>query len=280
MTGIAEIVEAVSAGAEWTSYFHKTGVPASITAGLWGDLSMAAGTPKYNAYVGPQGEFTALVGAGNDGIYVPDAGSATTYLMQATVAPGANPAQATWILADYLGFYALIDGDSTDQQDMVNAVPVPRAGSGRVALICAAPMAATGTGTITYTNQDGVAGRVATFNAVWSSNVGTLVASSSNAGSAGTRTPWLGLQGGDTGVSLIEAITFSVPPGGFMHAVIMRPITTVVTTAAASFSEKPTIQHAGHPPIIEDGAYLNWLCLSGSGTLAAPVRGSLSFAWC
>lgn len=280
MTGVAEIVGAMAAGAEWTSYFHKTGVPASITAGFWGDMSMAAGTPKYNAYVGPQGEFTPLVGSGNDGIYVPSAGASTLYLTEAAIHPAATPAQGTWILADYLGFYALVDGDSTDQQDMVNAVPVPRAGSGLVALICAAPMAATGTGTITYTNQSGVAGRTATFNAVASSNAGTLVAASSNAGSAGTRTPWLGLQAGDSGVSKIEAITFTTPPGGFMHAVIMRPLMTVSNVEAVTAIEVPTIQRRVTPPVIQPGAYLNWLCLSGSGTLSAPVRGSLQFAWC
>ena len=52
----------------YRSHWHKTTSPVVSGSGFWLDLSMAAGTPKYNPYVGNALEFTPLVGVSNNGI--------------------------------------------------------------------------------------------------------------------------------------------------------------------------------------------------------------------
>ena len=52
----------------WRQHWHKTASPVTTGSGFWLDLSMAAGTPKFNPYVGDALAYTPLVGAGNNGI--------------------------------------------------------------------------------------------------------------------------------------------------------------------------------------------------------------------
>jgi hypothetical protein len=52
----------------WRQHWHKTASPVTTGSGFWLDLSMAAGTPKYNPYVGDALAYTPLVGGSNNGI--------------------------------------------------------------------------------------------------------------------------------------------------------------------------------------------------------------------
>lgn len=103
-------------GATWTNFIHKTSLPVFSSAGMWADASMGAGTPKYNAYVGTQGESTPMYGAGNFGIYTGGDVSENKHLaeimLQSTLA---TLAPADFLLCDYLLNYPLIDMDSTDK---------------------------------------------------------------------------------------------------------------------------------------------------------------------
>ena len=92
------------------------------TAGLFTDYSMSGGTPKYNAYIGNQLESTALVGSGNNGIYTgptPAAGMTKHIAKIAVNTMSTNVPVQSAELRDLLMFYPLIDGDSTDLQEMV-----------------------------------------------------------------------------------------------------------------------------------------------------------------
>lgn len=86
---IAEMASAWEQGRLWQQSIHKTGTPLLPAVGYWGDLSMAAGMPKYNAYVGGQAEFTPMYGTSNFGIYT---GGGTHYAWDAatTYASGAR----------------------------------------------------------------------------------------------------------------------------------------------------------------------------------------------
>lgn len=279
MLSLQSLSDALENGREWTSWFHKTGGPSSVGVTRWADFSMGAGTPKYNAYVGAQLQFTPMQGLGNEGIYLgPDQPGYLRHLVTAQIMTGQTTlAPATFMLLDYLGFYPLIDGDSTDQQDMVNAVPLPRHSGGQVMLVCTTPTAVDVSGTMSYTNDQGVSGRSATFALQFSTFVGCILSAHTTANAA--KAPFLPLAAGDTGVRSIQSITLNGAAGGFFAAVIVKPVLTVPMREAITVEVQPIVQKAQYP-IIQDGAYLNWIYLVGGSGVATPFRGNLQFAWC
>ncbi len=86
---IAQMATAWDVGRVWRQSIHKTGTPLLPAVGYWADLSMAAGMPKYNAYVGGQQEFTPMVGTSNFGIYS-GGGSHSEWSASTTYASGAQ----------------------------------------------------------------------------------------------------------------------------------------------------------------------------------------------
>lgn len=268
-------------GEAWTSWFYKTGGPNNGGVKRWLDASMGAGTPKYNAYVGSQGEATAIFGSRNNGIYVGpaiDAGKKRYLHSVQMICAIANLAPSTWMLLDYLLCYPLIDGDSTDPQIMVQADAIPRYDSGQVMIVCTTPAAADAQATMIYTNQDGVAGRSTTINLRFQVNVGHIFSGPNTA--VAPLTPFVALQSGDTGVKLIESITLATPLGGFVAAVIVRPITTWTIPDNAIFCEVNLFKDKAVLPEIRDGAYLNLIYLQlGSAVTALPIMGHLQFVW-
>ena len=279
MQSLKSLSDAFEAGREWTSWFHKTGGPSSVGAGRWADFSMGAGTPKYNAYVGVQQEFTPLYNAGNEGIHLgPDQAGYLRHLISAQIMTGQTTlAPATFMLLDYLGFYPLIDGDSTDQQDMTNPVALPRYSGGQVMLVCTTPTAADVSGTMVYTNDQGVAGRSVTFGLQFSTFTGCILSAVTISNNA--KSPFLPLASGDTGVKSIQSITLGGAAGGFFAAVIVAPLLTVPMREAITVEVQPINQKAQFP-VIQNGAYLNWIYLVGGSGVATPFRGNLQFAWC
>jgi hypothetical protein len=280
---IVDIAKAqAETGATWTSFVHKNSGPAASNAALWVDTSMGAGTPKYNAYVGAQYESTPLIGAGNFGIYTggdqDDDKYLSEILLQSTVA---SHSLSTYILCDYLMFYPLVDMDSTDQQDMDNVAPLPRYADGagvRIMAVVTTPVSTFGTVTITYTNQDGVGSRTATFYptgfAVAVGNISHGVTSNQVASSH----PFVTLQSGDTGVRSIESITNSSPPGGFMAFVLVKPLATVGLTEATTATETNFIKDKVTMPRIYNGAYLGFVS-GGTIRVSGIFRAALTFIW-
>lgn len=268
-------------GREWTSWFHKTSGPTGFGAGRWADMSMGAGTPKYNAYVGSQQVATPLIGAGNDGIFAgpTPAPGMTRHLHMTHLFSGVSTlAPSSWFLLDYLMFYPLIDGDSTDQQDMDNTAILPRYSDGQVMLVCTTPTSADTTGTMIYTNQAGVTGRSVSFGISFSGATGCILCAHNTV--AGTRSPFLPLANGDSGVRAIESITLAGSAGGFFAAVIVKPLTTIALRENLVPCEMTELIHKGRAPEIKTGAYLNFIyCPMGGAQNAFPLRGFLQFAW-
>lgn len=272
MANIAQIIRAIDAGQTWTSWFAKTTGPGTFGT-RWADMSMGAGTPKYNAYVGSQSVATPFVGSGNDGIYVP---SAAKYITEAMIQPPATLTSATWMLCDYLMHYPLTDGDSIDQQDMDNTAPLPRYDGGQVMLVQTTPLTASALATMVYTNDKGVAGRSVTFGLQFSGLTGCLVCAHNTTSSS--LSPFVPLANGDTGVRAIESITLQGGVGGFFAMVIVKPLTTLVHLEAV-VTESSEIITKGRPIPLLPGAYLNWIMCAGLNAVATPFRGNLSFAW-
>lgn len=285
---LGSIAQAASAiaetGACWTSWFHKTGGPASFGAGRWADLSMGAGTPKYNAYVGTQGAATPLIGAGNDGIYLGAAGAAgqTRYLHQI----GLHTTSTTWApstyrLCDYVMHYPLIDGDDTAQQDLDNTQTLPRYTSGagiECMAVCTTPMTANATTTISYQSADGTT-QSSTFTLLASSVVGTVVSSSNSSGAAGSASPFIPRGNGCLGMRRLLSVTNAGSAGGFFALVMVRPISTITLPEANTYAEITQFSQRGTLPEVPDGAYLNWLSLAGQNGTPVPLRGHLDFFW-
>lgn len=273
-------------GATWTAWVNKTGGPASFGAGRWGDLSMGAGTPKYNAYVGTQASATPLIGAGNDGIYcgpTPSAGQ-TKHLHQILVQSASTTlAPAHFTLCDYLMHYPLIDGDDTAQQDLDNTATLPRYTTGEgvhCMVVCTTPMVVNASCTINYTNSDGTPGRTSTFQLLATTVVGCIVSSSDNTGAANAASPFVPLASGDKGIRSIQSITLATGAGGFFAIVLVRPLAHIQIRELNTVTEIDGITgRGGSVPRIYDGAYLNFIYQPGQSGTAVPFRAGLTYAW-
>lgn len=270
-------------GNEWQSFFWKTGGP-NPGAGRWLDTSVGAGIPIYNPYAGSALEATPMIGAGNRGIYTgpePSAGQTKhLFAMQAGTAGTGVPLYL--LLADYLMFYPLVDGDSTDTQDLDNTATLPRSVSGegvRCMAVVAAPMVQSGVVTMTYTNSDGVANRTSKFGLPASGTIGTLATSSSNAGVIGAVSPFAPLASGDKGIRSIESIVMDTAPGGLLNFVLVKPIAHQQVREINTQAEKFLFRESATLPKIESGAYLSFLANNGASATYTPLRGFLQFIW-
>lgn len=274
------------AGANWTQHFFKTGGPASFGASRWGDMSMGAGNPKYNAYVGTQFASTPLQNAGNDGIYLgptPAAGQTKHLHSMMLQSSSTTLAPAHFVLCDYLMHYPLIDGDDTAQQDLDNVATLPRYATGegvKAMIVCTTPMTSNGNVVVSYTNSDGTAGRTSTSAILNTTVVGGIVSSADTSLSANSYTPFIPLAGGDKGIRSIEAITNQTAVGGFYAVVLVRPIASIQLRELNTATEIELFrQRGGTLPQIFDGAYLNWIYTPGQNGTAVNLRGSLTFVW-
>ena len=271
-------------GANWLSWFVKTSTPAPGAAGLWADMSMGAGQPKYNAYVGAQFTATQLINTDNSAIYPGpeiEAGRSRhlTGLSIATT-QASNNVPLTFLLCDYLLFYPLIDGDDDGVQTLENTLSLPRFsdGDGVVAmLVCTTPMTANGTATINYTNCAGQS-KTSTFGIRASSVIGTNVVRANTSGVDGANCPFIPV-GGCRGIRSMQDIQFSAPVGGLMCLVLLKPITSIVAREVNTVTEKWYPIHHADPPKILPGAFLNFLFLTTKTGGPATVRGFLNFAW-
>lgn len=264
------------------SFIFKTGSPVLPAAGWWGDLSMSAGIPKYNAYVGAQGEGTPLIGTGNFGLYAGEpVAPATKHLNRILLQTNsATFAPAKFILLDYLYFYPLVDMDSTDLQEFVNLAPMPRYPDGKgvqAMLVSTVPQTGNAACTISYTNQDGVPGRISTFNVLGPSNVGNCNSSRSLA--PGGFNPFIPLDVGDYGIRSVESLQMSTSAGGFCAVVLVQTIASHLIREKGTVTEHFFLRHKPSLPQVKDGAYLNFIFSSGVAAISSVIRGEVEFYW-
>lgn len=270
-------------GQFWDSYFYKTGSPVLTAAGMCADLSMAPGTPKYNAYVGSQLEGTPFIGSGNNGIYVPGVTGDQIHIQDIHIGTsGASFAPATFWLCDYLYAYPLIDLDSTDIQLMDGSVaPVPRYADGagvRAAFVTTTPQTASAQVDIAYRNAAGASSRAASFFTNVS-NVGQIQGGSIAGGAAGSQSPFIALANGDAGVREIESLQCQASAGGFGALVLVRPLAEIKLREQNTPAEISFITGKRTLPRVLPGAYLNFMFSSGVAATSSAIRGFIRFAW-
>lgn len=282
--GIRALADAMEGGESHTAFFFKSG--STGNGARWFDFSMAPGIPRYNAYVGSPLAFTPLYGSGNNGIYLgpePTDGKKRVLTKVGVQCSNATAFVDSFLIADYLGFYPLIDGDNTDSQDLDNSVEWSRYASAdnvHCMPVCYAAQVTDGMCVVTYTNSDGVSGRTSTFMLLGGNGPGSCVATAADQATSRAATPFIPLQSGDRGIRAIESVQMQTPVGGFVTLVLMKPLASMQTHELGTFCEKDLIRENGCvAPQIEPGAYINLLYTPVVGGSISPVLGYLEFTW-
>ena len=133
---VAEYANADAAGQCWITQFRKAVTSTATITSSYVDYTYFAGSPLANFYAS-----TPLEAAHIDstrGIYLPTTDQVLkniTVMTSAASATSTTNQRQKLMLCDYLMYYPFIDTDSTDQQDMVQSVPIPRYTSGYVLAI-------------------------------------------------------------------------------------------------------------------------------------------------
>lgn len=268
---VKQVADAIALTGEFkTVYAYKPSVATVASAGRWQDTSLSIGVPKYNAYVGVQLEATPMTGAGNFGIYVGAVPSGKTRHLASMGAMNSNTTfPLSLMLCDYLMFYPLIDQDNSDTQYFDNTATLPRYSTGegiRLMFINSVQSSVPGVATVEYRNQSGVLKTVT--SGFLPSNLGASQNNAFNGTSAFASTPFFPMASGDTGVRSVESITFSTTPGGFSHAVLVKPLATLTVHEQNTFSEVSYVSDKMTLPEVKDGACLHFLAQS---TIAAGM---------
>lgn len=296
--GIRDWVDAPDLGRSHITTFRKQVASAATLANDWVDYTYFSGNPPANFYASSPLE-SALVEQSR-GILIPDVYPLKQFVQRLSVMSSAASATGTTnqrqslILADYLLYYPFIDTDAIGEEQTTSAVEVlPRytTGDGVMMMAVAQSAASTvGTFTVSYTNSDGVSGRISqsTFTKVVSGG-GTLVSSTTNV-IAGSQ-PFIQLMAGDKGVRSVESVTFSAAGGGLMAIVLVKPIQHFYSTQECRRTTSGNLESYGaasqfesvihnQPNEIQRNAVLGIIGLGNAGSLASSVLvGTLETLW-
>lgn len=280
--GVKDLVDAELKG-QTRNYFWRKTSSQTTTAKVWYDLAVAPGKPKAKLWFDSAPYVAVQIKQSTDEGIMHGANVTpyTKYLRRLAVAnpvTTANP--LAMILCDYLLYYPSIDDSELEPQVMDNTATLPRYTDGNGVQMMAVSLASrTGGATVTvsYTNQDGVAGRTATFVQGTSAAIGAILGGSTTTTS--TESPFIGLQGGDSGVRSVESVTMGTGDVGFFAIVLVKPLAHICIRGLDAPVEKDLLLDDMEMPIIYDDAYLNFIC-NPQGTLATTtLRGELKVMW-
>ena len=162
---VGALVDAELAGQVNRFSFRK--VPAVVTGqGTWYDYSMAPGNPSPQYYAATPLTAQTLSRSADGGLqHGGNVSPATKYLRRISMScVTAGGAVQRMYLLDYLLFYPFVDMGTPDAQAMVNTQVLTRYTDGegvQMMAVLVAPHGLVGDSFfVTYTNQDGTAGRV------------------------------------------------------------------------------------------------------------------------
>ena len=293
---IAAWANAPDSGRVHVTTFRKAVASAATVANDFIDYTYFSGNPVANFYASTPME--AAYVESNRGINIPNISGqflkSLTVMSAASSATGTTNQNQRLCLADYLLYYPFIDTDAVgEQQDTIATNALTRYTDGQGVMMMAVGQSASsaiGTFTVSYTNEDGVAGRTsqATFTKIISGG-GTLVSSSTNA-VAGSH-PFVGLQAGDTGVRSVESVTFTAAGGGLMAIVLVKPLFHFYSTQECRRTTTGNLESYGaasqfesvihrNPVEIKQGAILGVIGLGNAGSLASSIlAGTLETIW-
>lgn len=279
---MAELVAAQEGGQVQYSTWRKT--PTQVTtAGVWFDLSMSPGNPVPNYYAAAPNVAVRLAQSTDGGVFHGAAPPGQKKYIKGLTAMSASAAPLAMILCDYLMFYPFVDMSITDPQPMDNTLGLTRYTDGRgveiMPVIVAGP---SGVGSpqfiVEYTNQAGVSGRVTQTVATGTQTVNGTIATTAQA-IARTAGPFLPLQGSDTGVRKIDAVTFLTPDVGLIAFVLAVPLLNHQIRETTAPAERAMPVDFTPMPEVQPDAYLNFICLPNGSLSGAPIHGDATFIW-
>lgn len=295
-SSVAEYASADESGQVWISSFRKTVASAATTTNAWLDYTYSPGSPVANFYASTP--LTAALVEADKGIYTGgNVAPATKHLKNLMLMSAASSATSTTngrqeiAVCDYLLYYPFIDTDAIGEvQTLDNTVTIPRYSGGQVIAVAQSASSTIGQFTFTYTNQNGVSGRVSQNNFTYIVAGGGQVVGASGAGASFN--PFCYLQNGDTLVSSIQDVTFTEAGGGLMCLVVVKPLIKSVvsqecrrTTSGnlesyGACTELSSVIHQAGAPRIIDGSVLGLLGSGYAGSLASSIMaGALEVAW-
>lgn len=290
MAGFAnarKLADAEAAGQYLYASFRKQATQ-TTGAGIWFDLSMSPGNPAPNYYIGSPNVFVPLKQSTDGGLRhgggVNAAGQKKFLRKLMALTPTSTAAPLACKLLDYIGFYGFIDESVLDEQAMDNTTPLPRhvAGAG-VQLMPVVVAGQTGgqTFTVSYTNQDGVAGRITPAVTMSTQFVNGTILHSLGAGAAYENNgPFLPLQRGDSGVRSVQSVTIGgVGDVGLFALVLVKPLATFSLFGIDAATEVDYFTDMASMPEIVDDAYLNFIALPNGSLSGAPIHGVLETTW-
>jgi hypothetical protein len=253
------------------------------TVGVWFDLSMSAGNPAAQYYIGQQNTATQLKqstdgGLAHGGNVFPQSKFLARTTMISTVA---TALPMSLLLCDYLMFYPFLDESTTDTQILNNPVTLPRYTDGYGVKVMAISVGARTGGQsfyFNYTNSDGVSGRTSRTVVQNSTSVnGSLV--TTERVTVGASTPFIPLQEGDSGIRSIESITMLGTDVGLFTLVLVKPLAQTQIRGIDAPVESNYYLDKGILPQIVDDAYLNFICLPQGALNATALHGDIYTIW-
>lgn len=263
--------------------FRKLPV-AAPASGTWFDLSMAAGYPIPNHYASNPLESRYMSYSRQKGVFHGHGNYNDKRLFETMIMGTATQwARTPIIMLDYLMYYPFIDEGDDQVQFMDNVESLPRYVDGngvKMMAVSLGPRSGGQTFQITYTNQDGVAGRITP--PIMGNNTSTVNGSLMNTSGTLTiqgSTPFLPLQGGDTGVRSVQSVRMiSGVDTGIFALVLVKPLATTCFYDASTVSYKNHVSDSGLvPPKIENDAYINFLIVSNGAFSGQTLSGYLNF---
>ena len=288
----ADVIAAYDSGRFHSQRFFKNVGTTGDT--YWQDWAFASGQPAYDARIGVVSAFNPITAVKNDAIYFPDipAGMERKLhkLMVIPRTTGASQATVNFSLVDIVGYYPLIDGDSTDTQEFDNTLTLPRYEDGKGLWLTmvnhVAPALNDGRMTIEYTNSDDV-DRTAS---VQIRNVGlqkvTVGATDVSLGNLGALVMPLGNV--DSGIKRVNRITYTTAPGGLHCLYIIKPLAQFShyhDGLVQGLNEKTALEvdfalkDGWRMPVIKDGAHLSLFYMPNGGQRNVSLFGEISFIW-
>jgi hypothetical protein len=181
---------------------------------------------------------------------------------------------------DYLAFYPFLGMDS-GVQPLTTNITIPRYTQRegvQMMLIEQNSYVGGATVQVTYTNQDGVPGRVTPVVTLNSVTVTGTVATSNSAG-VGMPGIYLPLQSGDSGVAYptqIEVINGDV---GVLCLVLVKPLASVAVYEVGTPSDWDMWETLGYLPEIRDDAYLNFIMKPIGSANGSTLWGNIQTVW-
>lgn len=135
---------------------------------------------------------------------------------------------------------------------------------------------------VSYTNQDGVAGRTtATVTENANATLGVVVTSHPAAGNNinGHCDNFIPLQSGDTGVQSIESVNMITGDVGLVSLILVVPLAETELKELTAPHEKDFYISANKLPEIKDDAFINMICVPTGSLAATGLIGSMRVIW-